>query len=166
MLVLEILAGTLGLGAAVAGVAVLNGHSTARFGHRFLAWGPLLLGAAAIWAFVIGAGLAQQPTLAVPGFALAAAAVLGALALCVRNIRRTNLAFGLAGSAAQAALSVAVAVSAPLLLFVWAAFALLRGSAGVGGGASAAEPYTHFASSGPYHGDGSRHVFQPSIRLD
>ena len=105
MLVLKILGAIVLLGAAVYGLFRFDRSSVERFGYRFLTRASFIVAALAMY-LVIGGhawfreaqGPAGDP---LNGIVLMILGAVLAIGLVVLNFRRTNLAYGLGGSAIQ-----------------------------------------------------------------
>jgi hypothetical protein len=146
MFILEMIAALVAAVLVLGGVVNFNRYTARRFGHRFFGWGPLLVGAAAVWAVIGGVKWAQAGS-STEGLALAMGGLAVIALLVVLNVRRTNLVVGLGGSAVQVAAFVVVG----LLGAVVAVPALFVAIAAAFGGAEPTMRQTYLHQDAPHY---------------
>lgn len=137
MLVLTILAIGASVAAFLFGLGAFEGHVNRKFGHRFFTMGSFLFTALSFAVLIGGedwyrsAAHSHQDTL--NGLVLCVIGAAMILWVVISNIRRTNLAYGVGGSAIQLPIFAVLAYFGIIALAIGFALMLV-------GGASSATP--------------------------
>lgn len=129
MFLLQISLAILALLLLLAGIRHFDRYTARRFGgHRFFAPLPLIGGALAVWSVAGGLRWTLTADVGGGGVLLAVVGIAALTVMAILNVRRTSVAFGLTGSAAQFAafavvgyMGIVIALPA-LMLAVAAAF--------------------------------------------
>lgn len=129
MLVLAIMGILAAVGGAGWGLWRFNKYADDRFDHQFFTFNVLVIGVALTLCVTLGRLFweSARHTAGDPlnGLILMSIGAIGALALMLRNVRRTNVVFGLAGSALQLSMFSVVAALGLAYVAIMVAVAVL-----------------------------------------